>query len=655
MWARTGVSLVPSARAAAWRSSEHALRVTSAEGSRMVTIRNVLVWLALAATLGFGQETLPPLDLSADFETQVRATAVAILDANQALLEERAALYEGPDAATHLAELRDRADDLDALLTQAASLLYELTWLHRERSMAAAEVGEVNRDAVSLHLREQRFREQEEQLAAALIQTSEAISALNAAYPEAARFVEVDSGLSLALNGFLTFPADVATPTLHPDDARALRQLEREFASIDRDIDRMRTRIQRPGWRRLGNWNLIGVGEAVLEALREQDPEAAERAEAELADWRRQRERREAWMAAGEIGLIAGAVFSGGTLSVVLGWSARIGAFTIAADQIGEAITTHRLANTHPDPHEGLASQADAQRETMDAVVLGALVAGEAALVARAALRTTRGLVGSLTGETGVGRGVTPSACFLPGTLVATPDGPRPIEELQVGDLVLSQHEGDLAQAPRRVTQVFRGVTERVISVQFAQLPRPPPALRCTPEHPFWVVGEGWVPAGRLRPGDLLLGADGTPQQILTVEARDERAPHHNLEVEGWHTYFVSGGEDQTPVWVHNACWRSVREFGHTFNRHGAGSSLTNRLRGRAGGTGQPQGQWLDNPRAAEFLEGFEGQITAPTRVELPAGMGQVIHPDGSISEATHALLVPRPGGGFRTAYPVAD
>jgi len=619
----------------------------------MDPIRTLLVWLALAATLGHGQEALPPLDLSADFETQVRTTAVAILDANQALLEERAALYQGPDAAVHLAELRDRADDLDALLTQAAGLLHELTWLQRERSMAAAQSGDLVPNApVTLHLQEQRFREQEEQLAAALIQTSEAISALNAAYPEVSRFVDVSPGLDLALRGMTTFPADVATPTLHPDDERALRQLEREFASIDRDIDRTRGRIE-SGW--LGNWRLVGVGEAVLEALREQDPEAAAQAEAELAQWQRQRERREAWFAAGEIALIAGAVFSGGTLSAVLGWSARIGAFAIAADQIGGAITTQRLANTHPDQHEGLASQADAQRETMDAVVLGALVAGEAALVARAALRTTRGLVGSLTGETGVGRAVTPNACFLPGTLVATPDGPRPIEELQVGDLVLSQREGDLAQAPQRVTQVFRGVTERVIRIQFTQLPRPPPALRCTPEHPFWVLGEGWVPAGQLRPGDLLLGADGAPQRILTVEARDERASHHNLEVEGWHTYFVSGGENQTPVWVHNACWRSVREFGHTFSRHGAGSSLTNRLRGRAGGTGQPQGQWLDNPRAAEFLEGFEGQITAPTRVELPPGMGQVIHPDGSITEATHALLVPRPGGGFRTAYPVAD
>ena len=517
----------------------------------MDTIRSVLVWLALAAGLGSGQEALPPLDLSADFETQVRSTAVAVLDANRALLEERAALYQGPEAAEHLATLRVRADELDALINQAARLLNELVWLDRERRMAAAEAGEVNGDAVALHLQEQRFREQQEQLAAALIQTSEAMGALTSAYPEVGRFVEPDPGIGLVFY-MGTIPEDAAAVTLHPDDARALRQLEREFASIDRDIERMRSRIERG---RLGNWRLIGVGETVLAALREQDPEAAELAAAELERWQRQRERREFWIAAGEIGLIAGTVFSGGTLSVVLGWSARIGAFAIAADQVGGAVTTRRLANTHPDEHEGLASQADAERATLDAVLMGAFAAGNVALLARSAVRTP-GLVGSLTGQTGA-RTVLPTACFLPGTLVSTPDGPRPIEDLEVGDLVLAQSESNFAQGPRRVTRVFQGVTERVFTLSFAQLPRPPPAqpteLRCTGEHPFWVLGEGWVPAAELSPGDLLQGADGNPRQVVGITSQAMRAPHHNLEVEGWHTYFV-GGDLESAVWVHNTC-----------------------------------------------------------------------------------------------------
>ncbi len=39
--------------------------------------------------------------------------------------------------------------------------------------------------------------------------------------------------------------------------------------------------------------------------------------------------------------------------------------------------------------------------------------------------------------------------------------------------------------------------------------------------------------------------------------------------------------------------------------------------------------------------------------VEIPPGLGQIIFPDGKIVAATHAVVVPIPGKGYRTAYPV--
>jgi len=96
---------------------------------------------------------------------------------------------------------------------------------------------------------------------------------------------------------------------------------------------------------------------------------------------------------------------------------------------------------------------------------------------------------------------------------------------------------------------------------------------------------------------------------------------------------------------------KSVKQFGHTFNTHGAGKKNTNKLRGRAAKTGEDQGQWLDNQKAADFLSQYD-DITSPKIVDLPKGMGQVIKPDGSIVNATKAQLVPKPGGGFRTAFP---
>lgn len=80
---------------------------------------------------------------------------------------------------------------------------------------------------------------------------------------------------------------------------------------------------------------------------------------------------------------------------------------------------------------------------------------------------------------------------------------------------------------------------------------------------------------------------------------------------------------------------------------------MTRSLIGRAASTGKSQGQWLSNEAAASFLQQFDGQLAGPTGVYLPSGLGQIIRPDGSTAPALRAILIPRQGGGFRTAFPV--
>jgi RHS repeat-associated protein len=98
--------------------------------------------------------------------------------------------------------------------------------------------------------------------------------------------------------------------------------------------------------------------------------------------------------------------------------------------------------------------------------------------------------------------------------------------------------------------------------------------------------------------------------------------------------------------------WKSVKAFGHTFSKHGQGAKITRRLIGRAAKTGDNQGQWLDNEAAAAFLQTI-GPVSGPTSVRLPAGLGHVITPDGNIVPAAHALIIPFPNGGIRTAFPI--
>jgi hypothetical protein len=101
--------------------------------------------------------------------------------------------------------------------------------------------------------------------------------------------------------------------------------------------------------------------------------------------------------------------------------------------------------------------------------------------------------------------------------------------------------------------------------------------------------------------------------------------------------------------------WKSKPTFGHTFETHGQGSKNTKQLTGRAASTKDPQGQWLDNQKAAEFLRNLRPNISQTTIVEIPAGLGQVILPDGTIVPATHALVKPSRIGGYRSAFPVVE
>jgi hypothetical protein len=77
--------------------------------------------------------------------------------------------------------------------------------------------------------------------------------------------------------------------------------------------------------------------------------------------------------------------------------------------------------------------------------------------------------------------------------------------------------------------------------------------IRTTPEHPFWVQGEGWLPADLLQPGDALATLGG--EWITVAEAFDtgEYETVYNCRVAEWHTYFVGGEEYVTAVWAHNA------------------------------------------------------------------------------------------------------
>jgi RHS repeat-associated protein len=92
--------------------------------------------------------------------------------------------------------------------------------------------------------------------------------------------------------------------------------------------------------------------------------------------------------------------------------------------------------------------------------------------------------------------------------------------------------------------------------------------------------------------------------------------------------------------------------FGHTFERHGEGS--TDFLLNRAKYSGMGQGQFLNDQEAAKLILINLNKIhNGPINIALPDGFpARIIMPDGTIIMPTHIRLVPG-GRGVKTAYPL--
>lgn len=150
----------------------------------------------------------------------------------------------------------------------------------------------------------------------------------------------------------------------------------------------------------------------------------------------------------------------------------------------------------------------------------------------------------SVNPETGGGGGGGSQTCdcLAAGTKVWTDTGPRPIEEIRVGDLVLSQdpETGELAYKP-----VLR-FTIRPAS-QLTTLTAGDEKITCSGGHLFWVAGDGWTRAREARPGAELHSFDRSVQLSAKETAGFE--PTYNVIVEDFHNYFVG---ERRPVLCHD-------------------------------------------------------------------------------------------------------
>jgi hypothetical protein len=185
------------------------------------------------------------------------------------------------------------------------------------------------------------------------------------------------------------------------------------------------------------------------------------------------------------------------------------------------------------------------------------------------------------------------------GSRVLVPDGKKPIEAIRVGDYVLSCSEIDSVKPEfKRVVKTVMHEAQTIFDISIApenwSFPDPLHLLVATGDHPFWVEGNGWTSAYKLKPGQRLRQGDGKfalisgvtpvyrtgkdgigwhpstksmdsrgtvfnyannalaseedekqfvflPQEVLNSGDPFLRVPVYNFEVEDFHTYYVGG------------------------------------------------------------------------------------------------------------------
>jgi hypothetical protein len=134
--------------------------------------------------------------------------------------------------------------------------------------------------------------------------------------------------------------------------------------------------------------------------------------------------------------------------------------------------------------------------------------------------------------------------CFVAGTQVMTERGLKPIEQIVVGDRVLSQSSQTAELSWKPVLRCTTRPPKKTITIQTDES-----FLTCTTGHLFWVSGRGWQKASQLRSGDVLRAAR-TPAVVLSVNPSAVQETY-NLQVADNATYFVGKGmvltHDVTP------------------------------------------------------------------------------------------------------------
>jgi len=147
--------------------------------------------------------------------------------------------------------------------------------------------------------------------------------------------------------------------------------------------------------------------------------------------------------------------------------------------------------------------------------------------------------------------------CFVKGTKITMFDyTTKNIEDVKIGDIVITYNEETKLQEPGEVTNIASPVKNNIVEYKLSN----DVIIKSTTCHPYWVVDKGWssfnteltkklydFDVEQIEESDILLTIDNEEVIVDKItELITKEVTTYNLEILGNHTYYANG------ILVHN-------------------------------------------------------------------------------------------------------
>lgn len=145
-------------------------------------------------------------------------------------------------------------------------------------------------------------------------------------------------------------------------------------------------------------------------------------------------------------------------------------------------------------------------------------------------------------------------ACFTGDTPVLTSSGLVNIQDLKVGDKVISYNEETKQNEEKSITNIKSHEDYDLYYIITRT-----DTVRCTYDHPFYIKDKGKVLSRNLRAGDILIDKDGNERRIQSIAySIEDTETVYDIAVEGNNTYYV--GKDSILVYTEDVTKNKFKE-----------------------------------------------------------------------------------------------